>query len=206
VLGGTFDPIHNGHLAMARAAREALDLERVLLVPAGMPPHKQGEITPFADRLEMVRLAASGTPWLEVSDLEGRRGGISYTVDTLRELAVAHPRAALFFIIGEDTIPELRLWRDLPGILDRARIAAVSRPGPRRSYGPLLFPGIAPEKLEALERDRIEMAPVPVASREVRRAVARGESIDQLVPPAVAGYIRERGLYRPGAEARKGRP
>lgn len=195
VLGGTFDPIHLGHLAMARAARAAHDLARVLLVPAAAPPHKSADLTPFHHRMAMAEITARAEAWLEASDIEARRGGVSYTVDTLAELARERPRSELFFIIGEDTIPELPLWRDLPRLLSLARIVAVNRPGPRRSFSPELFPEVPPEKLSRSERDRVEMAPVPIASRELRQAVRAGKPFEHWLLPGVADYIRKHRLY-----------
>src|ERR1041385_5693690 len=139
VLGGTFDPIHRGHLAMARAARAAHGLPLVLLVPAATPPHKRGDLTAVEHRLAMARIAATGEKGIEVSDIEVRRGGISYTVDTLAELAGDRPRVELFFVIGEDTIPELPYWKDAARILALARVVAVNRPGHHRSFEAALF-------------------------------------------------------------------
>jgi nicotinate-nucleotide adenylyltransferase len=195
VLGGTFDPIHRGHLAMAQAAREAHRLDRVVLVPAGSPPHKRRELTPFHHRLAMAEIAARCQPALSVSDLEGRRGGISFTVDSLSELSRREPDAELFFIIGEDSIPELPQWRELGRILSLARMVAVNRPGPRQSFNSLLFAELPPEALARAERDRVQMEPVDIASRQVRQAIASGRPIDHLLPPGVGDYIRLHGLY-----------
>jgi nicotinate-nucleotide adenylyltransferase len=195
ILGGTFDPIHLGHLAMARAVREAHGLEKVLLVPAATPPHKRGDLTPFHHRLAMVERAIRGEEGLAACDLEGRRGGISFTVDTLADLARAHPDWDLHFIIGEDSIPELPLWKDLPRILALARVVAVNRSGPRRTFDPLSFPGVDPRTLERCERDRVEMPPVDIASREVRRAAAAGQPFERWLPAGVAEYIRSHRLY-----------
>jgi len=171
-------------------------LKRVLLVPAANPPHKPvDDLAPFHHRLAMARLAARGIPGVEVSDIEGRRGGVSYTVDTLAELARAHPGAEMFFIIGEDSIPELPSWKELPRILALARVAAVNRPGPRRAFHSLDFPGVPPPLLLRCEGDRVEMPPVAIASRDVRRATARGEPFDHLLPAGVGDYIRRHGLY-----------
>ena len=196
VLGGSFNPIHVGHLAMARAAREARALDRVLFVPASRPPHKRNDLAPAEDRLEMVRLAVEGEEGFVASDLEVVRPGVSYTVDTLEELRRRHPGAELFFILGEDSIPELPGWKMAPRILELARVLAVNRPGDRHSFRPEDYPGVAPEVIERLERDRVEMVPCPVESRTIRERLHRGESIEGMVPAKVAEYIVRRGLYR----------
>jgi nicotinate-nucleotide adenylyltransferase len=195
VLGGTFDPIHLGHLRVARAARSAHALSKVLLVPASTPPHKRGDLTDAPDRMAMARIAAAGDPGLEASDVEVRRGGVSFTVDTLEALARAMPGTEIFFIIGEDTISELPLWRDIGRIFELARIVAVNRPGPRRSFDPDLFPRIPREILDRCERDRVQMPPVPIASRDIRHAIAAGEEFDRWIPQEVADYIRMHHLY-----------
>ncbi len=199
VLGGTFDPIHRGHIEAAHAVLAARRLSRVLLVPAAAPPHKRGDLTGARHRLAMARIAARADPAIEASDIEVRRGGISFTVDTLEGLARAHPRTELYFIIGEDTIPELPLWKDLGRIFELARIVAVNRPGPRRRFDPGIFPRVPREVLERCERDRVEMEPVPIASREIRRAILAGKPFDHLLPSGVGDYIRRNGLYGCGS-------
>ncbi len=196
VLGGTFNPIHLGHLAMARAVLSAHGLSRVLLVVAATPPHKPtGELAGARHRLEMARIGASSEERIEASDIELRRKGISYTVETLFELSRAHPQVELFFIIGEDTIPELPLWKDQRRILELARIVAVNRPGSRERFNPPDFPQVPEELLLRCERDRVEMEPIPIASRDIRRAVQAGDAFDHWLPPGVGDYIREHELY-----------
>ncbi len=195
VLGGTFDPIHLGHLQAARAARAAHSLSRVLLVPAAEPPHKRGEAAAARHRLSMARIAAAAEPGLEASAIEVERGGISYTVDTLSQIARAHPGAELFFIIGEDTVPELPLWKDSPRVFELARIVTVNRPGPRRRFERALFPRVAAGVLERCERDRVVMEPADIASRDIRRAILAGEPFEHLVPAGVGEYIRKQKLY-----------
>jgi nicotinate-nucleotide adenylyltransferase len=195
VLGGTFDPIHLGHLGVARAARAAHALSRVLLIPAATPPHKRGDLTAAEDRLAMVRIAAATEPGLEASAIEIARGGVSYTVDTLSELARGTPCAEIFFIIGEDTVAELPSWKDSSRLFELSRIVAVNRPGPRIRFDRARFPDVPPEVLERCERDRVQMKPLDIASREIRRMIAEGEPFEQLVPPGVAEYIRKHRLY-----------
>jgi nicotinate-nucleotide adenylyltransferase len=195
VLGGSFDPIHAGHLAIAEAARDRHGLDRVLVVPAGVPPHKRGELAPAADRLTMVRLAIEGRPGLEASDIEIRRPGPSYTVDTLEELKRAHPDAELFFIMGADSLGEFFGWRNTRRILELARIVTVTRPGWQGDIDPASFPGVPAEAIGRMAADRVEIPGVAAESKRIREAVRRGEPIDAEVPPSVAEYIRRRGLY-----------
>jgi len=180
---------------MAQAAREAHGLERVVFVPAYSPPHKREGLSEYRHRLAMAELAARSLPGAQVSDCERRRGGVSYTADTLRQLAGESPGAVLFFIIGEDSIAELPQWKDLPGILSVARIVAVNRPGQHRRFEPRAFPGIPPDVLARCEEDRVEMEPVPVASRDLRAKLAAGENCDSSLPVGVGDYIRTHGLY-----------
>jgi nicotinate-nucleotide adenylyltransferase len=195
VLGGTFDPIHLGHLSAARAVRAAHSLDRVLLIPAATPPHKRGAVTGADDRLAMVRIAAASEPGLEASDLEIARGGISYTVDTLAELTRTRPGAELYFIIGEDTVAELPTWKDSPRIFELSRIVTVNRPGKRRRFERALFPRIPEAALERAERDRVEMEPVDIASREIRQAIREGKPFERLLPAGVGEYIEKHRLY-----------
>lgn len=196
ILGGSFDPVHLGHLAIAEAAREEHDLEKVLLIPAGRPPHKRGDLAPAADRLAMVRLAVEGRPGLEASDIEIQRPGPSYTVDTLEHLKQALPEADLFFIIGTDSLHEFFGWRNAKRILELARLVIVTRPGWRADFDPASFPGVPAEVIRRIESDRVEIPGVPAESTRIREAARRGEPIDGDVPASVAEYIRRHGLYR----------
>ncbi|HVR76522.1 MAG TPA: nicotinate-nucleotide adenylyltransferase [Planctomycetota bacterium] len=196
ILGGSFTPIHNGHLAMADAVRRAHGLDRVIFVPAGRPPHKRADLAPPADRLEMVRLATKGREGVEASGIEIERPGTSYTVDTLEAFRALHPGAELYFIIGEDSVPELPGWREPARILELARIVAVNRPGPPTTFRAEAFPGVPRDVIDRLEKDRVHMPPSPVESTRIREAVARGETISGSVPGAVEAYIRRHGLYR----------
>ena len=208
VFGGSFDPIHVGHLRAAEEVRAALSLDRVILVPAGSQPLKAGHAG-AEDRLAMIRLALEGRAGLEVSDMEVRRPGKSYTVDTVRELgdelgpagASPHcsdvrPAGELYLLIGTDAIRDLPNWRDVATILSRAKPAVIQRPG----EGPVDWDGLAHRLPEGLVRDlRASVVglerPVDISSTEIRRRLAAGESITGLVPPAVEDYIREHGLY-----------
>lgn len=186
VYGGTFDPIHTTHLAIARAALAHAQLARVLFVVAASPPHKQNEVYAGAeDRCALVQAAIAGEPKFELSRIEIDRGGPSFTVDTLRQLHREHPGAELFLIIGQDSLVELPSWRDPRGILAQARLLVVPRPG-------------APAPPLRLLEGRFEMlsfAESSVSSTEVRARIAGGKNLNALLPPAVERLIRAKGLY-----------
>jgi nicotinate-nucleotide adenylyltransferase len=199
-MGGTFDPIHVGHLAVAEEARDALGLERIVFIPAGVPPHKTAsEVSPAADRLAMVALAIAGNPAFELSRLEVDRPGPSYTVDTVAGI-VATERAAgrtpdLTLILSAETFADLPTWHEPDRLLQTVRVAVV----PREGY-PAPDPGWLARNLPGQE-DRVDFLEGPrlgLSSTALRERVASGRSIRYLVPDAVAGYIAEHRLYRPG--------
>jgi nicotinate-nucleotide adenylyltransferase len=190
LLGGTFNPPHVGHLLCAQEARWQLGLDRVLLVPVAVPPHKEAAGDPGAEvRLELCRLAAADDPALEVCDLEVRRGGPSYTVDTLRELHDDDPASELTFLVGGDMALSLPTWREPGEVLRLARLGVVERAGARRAE--------IEERLAPLggQVDFFDMPRVDVSSSEVRRRVAADRPIRYLVPDAVAAEVARRGLY-----------
>lgn len=192
VLGGTFDPVHLGHLILAEEAREVLSLERLLFVPAGMPWRKTGRpISPAEHRLAMLRLALEGSPF-ELSTLEVERPGPSYTVDTLRELHAAFPAASLYFIMGYDALLDLPNWHQPQEIVRLALLAVARRPG-------------AEDSLEELERELpgvsgrvvwVTMPPIGISASDIRSRVRAGRSVRYLVPPGVEEYIHRHRLYR----------
>jgi nicotinate-nucleotide adenylyltransferase len=197
ILGGTFDPIHLGHIAAARAAIRCAQLDELLLVPAGVPPHRSAATASPDDRLAMVRLAAEGEAGMEVSDLEIRRGGRSYTVDTLRELHRRRPADELHLVLGWDAAREVRTWREPDAVLRLARIVIVTRPG-------LPPPTPADVRAAGIDPARAVLCPEPtpdVEATEIREALATGRSLEGMLAPAVAGYIESRGLYRPTGRA-----
>ena len=190
VLGGTFDPVHRGHLALARAARDELALDGVLFVPAGQPWRKAGRIVAAAeDRLAMLRLALEGEAAFRVETLELDRPGPSYTADTLEALRAVRPEDELYCIAGEDALADLPNWVRPERILELATLAVARREDAAAAAAERL-PGL-PERLVWLK-----MPPVAVSATEIRDRVRRGLPVAELVPPAVAAYIRERGLYR----------
>ena len=201
IFGGSFNPPHNGHLALARAVQSAHALDRVIFMPAGAPPHKHpGELASAADRLEMVRLAIDGHEGFEVSDAELRREGTTYTVDTLEECRRLYPKAELFFLIGADSLVDLPGWRSPKRILELARVVAVNRPGHEGSPTAERFSGIAAETLERLRRDCVEMPASALESRELRRRIrqsgAGSPALAGALAEGVRHYIERRGLYR----------
>lgn len=195
VYGGSFNPVHRGHIHLAEQFRLRLRLDRVVLMPAGIPPHKAApDLAAAPDRLAMCRLAAAEAG-LEVSDLELRRSGPSYTVDTLRALRGQNPGDELFLITGEDMFLTLLTWRDAPEILRLAAVCAA----PRSWEGMRRMEAYAAELRAAGGRIFLQdIAYLPISSTQVRRAVREGRSIRELVPEAVAGYIESRHLYQEG--------
>ena len=214
VLGGTFDPIHFGHLDAAGAARRALDLDHVLLMPARVPPHKAaGPLASACHRFAMAALAASERAELRVSDLELERSGPSYTSWTLDRLARAGLRPAqLFFIAGADAFADIPAWRDYPDLLARSHFVVVSRPGNAAGGMPQRLPalagrmrspdGAAPAAGAGATRIWLVSAPTrDVSSSTVRALLERGRAVDRLVPAAVAAHIARHDLYgRPRGE------
>lgn len=188
VLGGTFDPIHVGHLVAAVNARHALGLERVLLVVANVPWQKSDRVvTPAADRLALVEAALEGADGLEASRIEIDRGGESVTADTLEQLLSDDPGAELFLVVGADVAAELPTWRRAEVCSRLARLVIVNRPGaPEVDVGPQW-------RVERVEIPRLE-----ISSSDLRARAADGRPLDHLLPPAAINLIRRRGLY-PGS-------
>jgi nicotinate-nucleotide adenylyltransferase len=184
IFGGTFDPIHNAHLAIARRAAAAFGLERVLFIPAARPPHKSGvTYAPYEDRVRMAELACAGEPRFEVSRLEENTRR-SYSIDTIEKLrAGISPDDELFFIIGADAFAEIRTWYRWKDVARAVHFVVVSRPG--HSYQ--TPPGVRAERLDEID--------LPVSSSDIRRALASGETPAE-VPGRVMQYILEKGLYR----------
>ncbi len=193
VFGGTFNPIHNGHIHIAESFAEILPADRVILIPTSVPPHKRtAELASAADRLAMCRLAARGRDRLEVSDLEIRRGGASYTSDTLLELRRINPDSPLFLITGEDMFLTLADWHCAETIFSLAAVCAA----PRSEDGTAKLLQYA-ERLERLGAQTV-VEPIeylPVSSTMVREAVREEKDISQMVPAPVERYIRRNKLY-----------
>lgn len=215
LLGGTFNPIHNGHLQIAEEVREKLHLDRVLFVPSGDPPHKQGAKIPSArHRLEMTRLALLDHPHFEPSDLEVRRPGKSYSIQTVLALKRLYPGDRFFFIIGSDAFAEFSTWKEADRLLTLCDFVIVSRPGHPFSRLPEL------PHLQVIDRDLllrldqeaqegktvptgaetalhfIRIAPCPISASEIRKKFTAKEKTKNLLPDAVVSYIIQNKLYR----------
>jgi nicotinate-nucleotide adenylyltransferase len=214
VLGGTFDPLHLGHLRAAEIVRDALRLDRVLFVPAATPPHKAAGlqrdarlVTESSHRLRMVELALAGERFFEASRVEVDRGGRSYTVDTMESLEAAFPGSRLFFVVGTDAFSEIHTWKNWRELLSRYSFAVHERPGASIDRAPEALPPDlrtrVTEQTDPMRRAEDEAAIVlvrravlDVSSTEIRASVRAGRSIRFLVPDAVEAYIRENRLYQ----------
>lgn len=195
IMGGTFDPLHYGHLVAAEMARHEFALEKVIFIPTGNPPHKVGRrITSPKDRHEMVKRAVRDNRFFDVSDLEIQREGYSYTVDTLKDMHEIYPQHELYFITGADAFREIFTWREVQSVLSLSHFIGASRPG----FDPHEF-------LEELKRDYPEFLPhmhlfdVPalaISSTDIRSRVKEGKPIRYLLPESVRLYIEEADLYR----------
>lgn len=214
LLGGTFNPIHNGHVAIAHQAREALALDRVVLIPTGDPPHKPHEnLAAAKDRFEMVRLAIASDPSLSISDVEVRRSGKSYTIDTIRLLQQEYgPEARLFFLIGLDAFLEFPTWRDPATLLTLCSFVVLSRPGLsfQALSGLPLIPPIPQASLVELDAGRslrldvpvgaqslicLRLPPNSVSASDIRARIAQGAPTANLLPPVVESYILQHHIY-----------
>jgi nicotinate-nucleotide adenylyltransferase len=193
IFGGSFDPVHNGHLALARACQRQTALDEVWFMPTAVQPLKQqGSYATAAQRVEMLRRVVQTEPSWRVSTLEIDRGGVSYTVDTLRQLNEELPDAVLFFLMGADSVQDAPNWREPQIIFSLATPLVVRRAGAPE-------PDLAALRLlcSSTKQPRlIEMPAVAASSTEVRRRAAAGEPLEDLTPPSVAAYIVAQGLYR----------
>jgi nicotinate-nucleotide adenylyltransferase len=203
VFGGSFNPVHVGHLIAAECCREQARLDRVLFVPAAVPPHKQGHaLAPAADRIAMLELATAGHEAFAVSTVEIDRGGVSYTVDTLASLGAAHPADMLVLLLGPDAFAGLPGWREPRTIADRCELVTVEREtlddvgGLARDAG--LASLLGAERVAAIVAERVRMPAVGIRASALRDAVAAGRSIRYLTPRAVETYIASHSLYRGG--------
>jgi nicotinate-nucleotide adenylyltransferase len=188
LFGGTFDPIHQGHVQVADAVRTVLDLDRMLVVVANHPWQKQDRpVTPAEDRFAMVVAALADHPGLEPSRLELDRGGPSYTIDTVRHLLAEEPGAELFVVVGADVVATLDTWHEHEQLRERVTLAVVDRPGVDQVRPPAGWRSV-----------RVAVSPVDVSSTELRTTLESGGSVAGLVPEAVIRCMSERGLYATG--------
>ena len=197
VFGGTFDPIHTGHLILAEQCREQGRLEEVLFVPAPRPPHKPQPIARFDQRVEMLALALAGNPTFRIDEIEKDRDGPSYTVDTLAELRRRRPGDDFWLLVGGDTIRDLHVWYEPRRLLEMAGLLVMARPGSpipdRDELGARVGLPAGAVRLKLVDAPQID-----IASRDLRRRAAEGRSLRYLLPRAVECYVHDRRLYQPG--------
>jgi len=186
LFGGTFDPIHLGHLRAAETAREGLSLDLVAFVPSAVPPHRTGRLSSATDRFAMACLACAHHPLFVAWDTELRRPGPSYTVDTIEVIRKERPHDELVLVVGADTWPEMTTWRDPERLMAQVTVAVVDRPDAAAGRGE----GAVGERVV-----RVAGPALPISATLVRERVREGRSIRYLVPDAVADYIAKRGLY-----------
>lgn len=196
ILGGSFDPVHFGHLLLAETCREQCGLEQVWFLPAAAPPHKLGRaLTPANHRLAMLQLAIAGHDAFAVSPLEIERGGVSYTVQTLAELQQRQPDAELFFLMGADSLQDLPTWREPARVCQLAIPVVVRRRGSPEPELDVLRELVSAERLERIRQYQVQMPVVEFSSTAIRQSVAAGRSIRYQMPRAVEKYIQSQGLY-----------
>lgn len=185
LFGGSFDPVHLGHLLVAQAAREELNLDRLFFIPAAQSPFKpDSKPTSGADRLRLLRLALAGKTWCEIDEQELHRGGMSYTIDTVRDYARRFPKSQIFYLIGGDHVQKLTSWREAEELARLAEFVVMPRPGQTEIPFPKPFRGRG-----------LKGFPLGVSSSQIRARIQSGQPIDHLVPAAIAEAIRGAGLY-----------
>jgi len=194
ILGGTFNPIHLGHLILAEEAREKLKLDRIIFVPTYLPPHKNNsDIAPTGHRYKMIKLAIKTNKYFSVSDVEIKRDGLSYTIDTIREFKKIFPEDELYFITGSDLLKYLADWKDLPEIIKMVKFIVATRPGYRLEEIPDYISTVA-------------IRAVDVSAFEIRMAIKENRSFRYLVPEAVFSYINNHNLYSRDGSQLKAEP
>lgn len=197
IFGGSFDPVHRGHLALAACCRDQAGLDQVWFVPAARQPLKPaGPQAADDDRCRMIELAIADRPSFRLCRREIDRGGTSYTVDTLRELHAERPDDELFLLMGADSLAELPTWHEAAEILKLAPPLVVHRAGEAEPSFAVLEKVLPPERRAAVRGAVVEMAAMPISSSEIRRRVGSGEPINGLTPTAVVAYIADKQLYR----------
>jgi nicotinate-nucleotide adenylyltransferase len=197
ILGGTFDPIHYGHLLAAEWAREVFKLDGLIFIPTARPPHKDpGTVLDSQHRYRMVELAVADNTAFSVSAIELERSGYSYTVDTIKHYLQADPCLDIHFIMGVDALQLIYTWKDLDQLWQLCKFIVVTRPGYHLDRNDPVF-----DAVPAALWERLEMLPIPgleIASSDIRQRISSGQSVRYLLPAAVADYIKENNLYRTG--------
>jgi len=198
IYGGSFDPVHFGHLLLAECCREQLRLDEVWLIPAAVPPHKQSrERASGKARLEMLELALAGSEHLRASPLEIDRGGVSYTVETLAAIHQQQPAAALFLLLGADALHDLPTWREPARICELALPVVVHRGGAAEPNLAALAPLVSPARLDEIRAAQVQMPLMELSSTDLRQRTAQGQSLRYRTPRAVEKYIETQRLYAP---------
>jgi nicotinate-nucleotide adenylyltransferase len=188
ILGGTFDPIHLGHLVLAEQVREKLNLDQVIFIPSAIPPHKtKQKLSPAKDRFQMTNLALEGNPKFSVSDMELKREGLSYTIDTLKMLKRKYQNSKIYFLTGSDVLDEIRTWKDPEQIYRMVQVVIATRPG---------FDSFDPDNHFAKKSIIVPITGVDISSTRIREMARKGKSIRYLVPAKVGEYIKKKNLYR----------
>ncbi len=199
ILGGTFNPIHMGHLIMAEEVCQQHHLSKILFIPAYIPPHKYvNDLAEAYHRYQMIKAAISGKSKLEVSDLEIKREGKSYTIDTIQEILDSYGKdCEVFLIMGADSLNELELWKNIKRLSQLCHFVIINRPGFKTEASARLIEIIGSDNISDMERLKIEIEPVGISSTDIRKRLNDGAQIKGLVPECVEAYIKERGLYLP---------
>jgi len=201
IFGGSFDPVHYGHLLLAESCREQARLDEVWFLPAAVPPHKRDRtLSAGKHRVEMLRLAIGGHEAFVLSEMELERGGVNYTFQTLERIHDERPGDELFFLLGGDSLADLPRWREPRRICELAIPVVVGRPGSPPLDFDVLRDVISPERLEVAQRHAVEMPLIGLSSTDIRARAAAGRSIRYQTPPAVVKYIESHGLYAAGAQ------
>ncbi len=197
IFGGTFNPIHLAHVKVAEAAFRQLTLDRLLLIPSFIPPHKQTDrLIAARHRLRMAALAIADRDGWAVSDIEIERGGRSYSIDTVRTVIAEHAlQDPPYFLIGADMLQDLATWKDVAQLVTLCQFVVVARPGRPLDPSPALPAAIGREEAHAVCQRKVDVPPMDVSSTDIRRRAADGLPYEHLVPPAVAEYIRQNRLY-----------
>jgi nicotinate-nucleotide adenylyltransferase len=197
VFGGTFDPVHHGHLILADQAREQARLDQVWFVPAPRPPHKEEAVlTRFDQRVEMLNLALAGQPAFRVSEIEKDRPGLSYSVETLAEFRRLHPQDEFFLLVGSDTLADLPKWREPHRLLQLAGLLVMARPNNPVPDEATLGAQLGLTGNESLRLEILDTPQIDISSRDLRRRAGAARSLRYFLPRAVEMYILEKKLYR----------
>lgn len=200
LYGGSFNPVHAGHLIVSRAVAETMHLDKVILIPAAIPPHRLlKDLAPAAHRLAMLRLAVAGETLFGVSDIEIRRAGPSYTVDTVQDYRNLNPSDDLFWLVGADSLIELPNWYQVDRLVESCQVVTAARPGYDDIDIGKLMTRFAPEQVARLQAHILPTPRIDISASDIRCRLAAGLSIRYLVPEPVAEYIAKHGLYREGS-------